>query len=239
MATTGGIRTSRPRSRSSQAMSSACTVASGSTVPSTTTTPPTTSLTRRCPSVHVLSGPIAVAGRGARRPAHRRHPRRRPDPAGGLRAVGRPGLGLHRRVRHPERRRVPHRAVPRRLQGDLGLPRRGGDLAARARGLLHRHRAPRADGHRALGGAAGQVERPRAGTDRHRPEPGAAAGAAPAPGLRHPRQPDRRRVQPGRRRGRPHRTAAGERRQPGHQELHQGDQGLLPGLRRRCEPLDG
>ena len=130
------------------------------------------------PSVHVLSGPIAVAGREAWRPAHRRHPRCRPDPAGGLGAVVRPGLGLHRRVRHQERRRVPHRAVPRRLQGDLGLPRRGRDLAARAGGLLHRHRAPGVDGDRTLGGAAGQVERPRAGTDRHRPGPGAAVGAA-------------------------------------------------------------
>ena len=61
----------------------------------------------------------------------------------------------------------------------------------------------------------------------------------PATGLRDPRQPLRRGIRAGRRRGRPHRTAAGERRQPGHQELHQGDQGLLPGLRRRCEPLDG
>ena len=41
--------------------------------------------------------------------------------------------------------------------------RRQGHLAARARGVLHRHRPPRPDGHRALGGAAGQVERPRAG----------------------------------------------------------------------------
>ena len=62
-------------------------------------------------------------GGRARRPADRRHPRRRPDPAGGLRAAGRPGLGLHRGVRHAERRRLPHRAVPRRVQGDLGLPR--------------------------------------------------------------------------------------------------------------------
>ena len=80
----------------------------------------------------------------------------------------------------PQRWRLPHRAVPRRLQGDLGLPRRRGHLAARPRGVVHRHRPPGPDGHRALGGPAGQVERPRAGPDRHRPEPGAAAGAAAA-----------------------------------------------------------
>ena len=61
----------------------------------------------------------------------------------------------------------------------------------------------------------------------------------PLPDSADPRQPLRRRFRPGRRRGRPHRAAAGERRQPGHQELHQGDPGLLPGVRRRREPLDG
>ena len=46
-----------------------------------------------------------------------------------------------------------------------------------------------------------------------------------------------RRVRPGRRRGGPHRPAARERRQPGHQELHRGDPGLLPGLRPGREAL--
>ena len=114
-----------------------------------------------------------------------------------------------------------------------------GHVAARPRGLVHRHRAPGPHGHRAVGGPAGEVERPRAGPDRHRPEPGAAAGAAAQPGLGDPRQPHRRRLRPGRRRGRPHRPAARERRQPGHQEPHQGQPGLLPGVRRRREPLDG
>ena len=42
------------------------------------------------------------------------------------------------------------------------------------------HHAPRAVRHRAVGGPAGGVEPARAGADRHRPEPRAAAGAAAA-----------------------------------------------------------
>ena len=61
----------------------------------------------------------------------------------------------------------------------------------------------------------------------------------PLPGLGDPGQPHRRRLRPGRRRGRAHRAAAGERRQPGHQEPDQGLAGLLPGVRRRREALDG
>ena len=144
--------------------------------------------------------------RRAGRPADRRHPRRRADPAGGLRTAGRAGLGLHRRVRHRQRRRVPHRAVPRRLQGDLGLPGRQGHLPPRAGRVVHRHRAPRTDGHRALGRVAGQVERARRRSHRHRPEPRAAAGAATAARLGDPGQPERRRVHPRRGRGRPHRA---------------------------------
>ena len=87
--------------------------------------------------------------------------------------------------------------------------------------------------------AAGQMERPRAGADRHQPEPGAAVGAAPATGLGDPGQPYRNGLRPGRRRGRPYRATAGERRQPGHQELHQGNPGVLPGVRRRGEAVHG
>ena len=64
-------------------------------------------------------------GRRARRPARRRHPRPRPGPAGDRRRA-RPGLGLHRHLRQGQRRRLPHRLLPRRLQGDLGLPRPAG-----------------------------------------------------------------------------------------------------------------
>ena len=72
--------------------------------------------------VHVLSGPIAVEGAEPGDLLIVDILDVGPDPAGGLRPAGGPGLGLHRRVRHPQRRRLPHRAVPRRLQGDLGLP---------------------------------------------------------------------------------------------------------------------
>ena len=69
--------------------------------------------------------------------------------------------------------------------------------------------------------AAGRVEPPRAGADRHRPEPGAAARAAAA--ARTASWPARCAAttlaadRPG---GRPHGPGAGERRQPRHQELH-------------------
>ncbi len=44
--------------------------------------------------------------------ADRRHPRPWTHPAGGLGAVGRAGLGLHRGLPDPNRRRLPHRTVP-------------------------------------------------------------------------------------------------------------------------------
>ena len=69
------------------------------------------------------------------------------------------------------------------------------------------------------------------------PGPRAAAGAAAAAGQRDPRHPLGRRLRPGRRRGGADRAAARERRQPGHQELHRRDAGVLPGLRRGGEPL--
>ena len=79
-----------------------------------------------------------------------------------------------------ERRRVPHRPLSRRAQGDLGLPRPGRDLAPHPGRPLHGHHAPRAVRHRAVGGPAGGVEPARAGADRHRPRARAAAGAAAA-----------------------------------------------------------
>ena len=44
--------------------------------------------------------------------------------------------------------------------------------------VVHRDRPPGPDGDRAVGGAAAEVERARGRADRHRPEPGAAAGPA-------------------------------------------------------------
>ena len=119
---------------------------------------------------HMLSGPIAVEGA---------------EPGDLLvvdildlgpvpqEAATRPaGLGLHRHLRQGERRRLPHRPVPRRLQGDLGLLRPEVHLAAHPGGPVHRHHPPGPVRHRAVAGAAGAVERPRAGADRHRSRTG-------------------------------------------------------------------
>ena len=81
------------------------------------------------------------------------------------------------------------------------------------------------------------MELPGAGTDRHRPEPGAAAGAAAGTGIRRPRFAAGIGIRPGGRGGGPHRAAAGERWQPGHQEPVQGHPGLLSGVRRRRQSL--
>ena len=69
------------------------------------------------------------------------------------------GWGVHRDLRQAQRRWLPHRSVPRRLQGDLGLQRAAGDVAAHSRGHVHRHHPSRPDGHRPVGGAVGEVER--------------------------------------------------------------------------------
>ena len=97
-----------------------------------------------------------------------------------------------------QRRRLPHRAVPRRLQGDLGLPR--ADVATSRHipgvsftGIVHpglMGTAPSAD-------LLAKWNARETGADRHRPEPGAAAGAAAQPGLGHPRQPRPATTSPG------------------------------------------
>ena len=84
-------------------------------------------------------------GRRARRPARGGHPRPRPLPAAaGVRRRAGPGLGVHRRVREGQRRRLPDRPLPRRLQGDLGLPRPGRDVAPPPGRALHRASRTRA-----------------------------------------------------------------------------------------------
>ena len=92
---------------------------------------------------HMLSGPIEVEGAepgdllvvdildlGPCQP-----------PAGVRRRPG-PGLGLHGHLRQGQRRRLPDRPFPRRLQGDLGLPRPGRDVAPHPGRPLHGHHAP-------------------------------------------------------------------------------------------------
>ena len=182
---------------------------------------------------HMLSGPDRDRGCGTGRPAGGRHPRPGPVPAAaGVRRRTRAGLGLHRDLRQGERRRFPDRPLPGRLQGDLGLPRPGSDVAAHPRGPLHRDHPPRPVRHRPLGRPAGRVEPPGAGVDRHRPGPGAPAGAAAAGGRRPGGHAGGGGAGAGRPRGGAHGPGAGERRQPRHQELHPRQPRLLPGARR-------
>ena len=140
------------------------------------------------PGVHVLSGPFRIEGAAAGRPAGRGHPRDRRLRPGGRRSPLRHGLGLHRRLRQDERRRLPDRAVPGRLQGDLGLHGRRRHLAPHPRVLVRGHPPSGPHGHRSVGRAAGEVDQARDRPDRDRPGPRAAAGAAAASGQRDPRQ---------------------------------------------------
>ena len=178
-------------------------------------------------------------GRQARRPADRRHPRRRADPAGGLRPARRSGLGVHRHLREeataaassPISSRTPTRpsgTSPVRPQPPA-TSLKCHSPASSTPGSW----APRPRRSCSRGGTS--VSR----AHRHRPGAGAAPGPAAAAGRRDPRHPGRRGVRPGGRRGGPHRAAAGERRQPRHQEPHEGQPDLLPRLRPRGEPLVG
>src|SRR4249919_3865244 len=72
------------------------------------------------------------------------------------------------------------------------------------------------------------MERARAGADRHQPDQGPAAGPAAAAGLCHPGQPDRSRLRPSRQGSGTDGTTPRERREPGHQELHQGTRVFYP-----------
>ena len=147
---------------------------------------------------HMLSGPIEVQGAEPGDLLVVDILDLGPVPAAaGVRRRARPGLGLHRGVRQGQRRRLPDRPLPRRLQGDLGLPRPGRDVPPPPGRALHGHHPPGAVRHRAVGRPAGRVEPPRAGADRQGPGPRAAAGAAAARG-RHARgHPDRRRAATG------------------------------------------
>ncbi len=140
--------------------------------------------------------PDSGRGRQARRPADRRHPRCRAHPARGFGASGRSGLGIHGYFPYGQRRRFPHRTVPRRLQGGVGLRRPDRDLAPCTRGQLHRHRSPRPDGHRAVEGSPWYVEHARGRAHRHRSGSRTAAGAATGTAGRDPRKSDRRRIRP-------------------------------------------
>ena len=130
------------------------------------------------PHAHMLSGPIAVGGPSrvtswSSTSSTSARCRRSRAPLRG-------GLGVLRDLRQGQRRGLPHRLLPRRLQGHLGLPRAEVHLPPRPGGPVHRHHPPRPVRHRPVGGPAGALERPRAGADRHRPRPGPAAGAAAA-----------------------------------------------------------
>ena len=170
-------------------------------------------------------------GRRAGRPARRRHPRPGPGPPAGRRRPG-PGLGLHRHLRQGERRRLPDRLLPRRLQGDLGLPRQTGDLppppgrpvtpASPTPGCSAPRRPPSC-WPAGTGGSRPSSTPIRTGCRRwpcRRWRDNALAGTATGDLA----EPDRR--------GRgPHGARPGERRQPRHQELHPRLPRLLPGAR--------
>ncbi|CAA9214415.1 MAG: Formamidase, partial [uncultured Actinomycetospora sp.] len=179
-------------------------------------------------------------GCGAGRPARRRLPRPRARELrhglGGERAGG--GLGLHRDLRHQQRRRLPHRPLPARRQGHLGLPGHVRHLAAPARGADRVERARRARGLRAGRRPARPVESPRAGADRHEPGPGAAAGTPAAAEPRAARDHGLVGRGAGRAGGRTHRAPARARRQRRHQEPVDRLPRLLPGVRAGREVLD-
>ena len=154
--------------------------------------------------------------------------------------AGRAGLGVHRCLRDAERRRLPHRAVPRRLQGDLGLPRSDGDVPARARRLVHRHRAPRPDGDGAVGGAAGPVER----RARRRSSPPTRTGCRRWRCRRCRRTRSSARSPAPSSTGWPAEAArtAPPRENGGNQDIKnftKGTPGLLPRVRARREAVDG
>ena len=75
-------------------------------------------------AVHVLSGPFAVEGAEPGDLLIVDILDVGPIPQEDSGPLAGQGWGYTGRLRHAQRRRLPHRAVPRRLQGDLGLPRR-------------------------------------------------------------------------------------------------------------------
>ena len=149
------------------------------------------------------------------------------------------GLGLHRDLRQGERRRLPHRPLPGRVQGDLGLPRTAGNVSPHSGCEIHRASPTQASSARRHRRAARPMERPGAGPHRDRPRSGAAA-CAPATRRRHlGRAGHRRGRREGGQGGCSHRPTTGERRQPRHQELHSRIPGVLPRARGRSAKLSG
>ncbi len=202
-----------------------------------TTTPPTTSSTPRWTTVHVLSGPIAVEGA---KPGDLLivdildvGPIPQED-SGPLAGQGWGYTGIFPKLNGGG---FLTDQFPDAYKAIWDFSGSKSHFTARAARRIHRHRAPRADGHRTLDRAAGEMEHPRGRTDRHRPRPGAAAGPAARTARRDPRRADRGCFHQGGWGGGPHRAAARERRQSGHQEPHQGQPGVLSGVRRRGEPL--
>ena len=153
----------------------------------------------------------------------------------------RPGLGLHRHLRQGERRRLPDRLLPRRLQGDLGLPRSGTRPpvtcpGVRYTGITH----PGLFGTAPSAELLARLEPPGAGAHRHRPATASRRSACrrwPSNTLAGTATGDVARAD--RRRGRAHRARAGERRQPRHQELHPRLAGLLPRATSKDAKLSG
>ena len=115
----------------------------------------------------------------------RRHPGRRYSR---YRSRSRATNGATPASSRQQRRRLPHRPLPRTAQGDLGLQGHLCELAPYPEGPVRRHHPSRPDRLRAEPRAAGELEQARARTDRHqsrtacrrsrcRREPGVLLGA--------------------------------------------------------------
>src|SRR5680860_1648680 len=102
-------------------------------------------------TVHVLSGPIRVEGAEPGDLLIVDLLDVGPIPQEDSGPLSGQGWGYHGSLRDAERRRFPHGAVPRRIQGHMGLPRWDGDVAPHPPRLVHGQRPPGSHGDGAVG----------------------------------------------------------------------------------------
>ena len=145
---------------------------------------------------HMLSGPDRDRGRRAGRPARRRHPRPRPGAAGDRSDAPGQGWGYTGIFSKQNGGGFLTDTFPDAYKAIWDFSGQKCTSRHIPGGQLHRHHPPRPVRHRAVAGAAGALERPRARADRHRPGPGARrsrcrrwrtrCSAAPPPATRWP-----------------------------------------------------